>query len=149
MAKTEKEEKSALQEIKPGKVTAQNATDQALLNQEQLVEQLKELDESNSYEITAEYKKFVEGDKVKAMFVEALRIKSGLAEGRSDDDGMIEAVKFLSTDGKMYVSANSVLVSNLSNLPPLTPVSIECTGKEKSRQGVGDYFTFVIKKIVM
>lgn len=104
----------------------------------QMAENLKKMEVGE--ELTSEYFSLEPGEIERVFFVGNTTMTS-----KNPDGGETSAVKLLTSDGKMGVNGDRVIVGALKDLPIPTAVEIECTGYTKSAKG--KYRTFNIRKL--
>lgn len=103
---------------------------------------LEKLDDS--MEITSEYLKLEEGEQQRFVYMGMTRLTSQYAT--EDPEGKVDAVKLMGSDQKIYIAADAVIVSSLSECTPPCPVAITNIGEEKGKNGT--YKTFKISLLV-
>lgn len=105
-------------------------------------------EEGKAVEVTAEYKKFEDGEQVVCMFMGWKWIPSthdATNNPFSDGSGRIAAAVFYSAEDGFFINANNVLVSTVADLPPKTKLAILCKGETKGK--TNSYMDFSLSVI--
>lgn len=137
MKETKKEKTEAVQIVE---------TDKGQLTHNDLFKLINNSKGSKS--LNTEYLSLVEGEEIKCVFLGMTKITSTLDNG---EDKLINACKLLLEDGKVYLSADKVLVTACLNLSEEgrfnVPLSITFLEKIKSARGF--YKKMLIEEVII
>lgn len=102
---------------------------------------LQEQKAFDEVDITSEYLELEKGDMMTCLFLGMTTMK---ADGKESDVIKVLSVK----DQKQYIAANAMLVGNIKDLKPMTPLVITMTGEKQVNEGKGKYYTYSISLLV-